>query len=125
MQLNHPEKKNALGWELHHEIIAALNEWAEDDEVACVLVIGNEDYFCAGWRLDVLNEIQGDERRRFTDLALKFMKTFYDYPKPMVAAVAGVAPGYGMDVANMCDITIASENAAFGSTQVKYAMNGF
>jgi enoyl-CoA hydratase/carnithine racemase len=53
------------------------------------------------------------------------MTTLYDYRKPTVAAVAGVAPGYGMDLANMCDITIASENAAFGSTQVKYAMNGF
>lgn len=125
LQLNHPEKRNALGWELHNEIIAALIAWEEDDEVACVLVVGNEDYFCAGWRLDVLDGIAGDDRRRFTDLALKLMKTMYDYPKPMVAAVAGVCPGYGMDVANMCDITIASENASFGSTQVKYAMNGF
>lgn len=89
------------------------------------LVIGNEDYFCAGWRLDVLDGIGADERRRFTDLALKLMPRIYDYPKPTVAAVAGVAPGYGMDVPNMCDVAIASENAAFGSTQVKYAMNGF
>ncbi len=125
LQLNHPEKRNALGWELHEEIIAALGAWEEDDAVSCVLVIGNEDYFCAGWRLDVLLESNAEERRRFTDLALKLMKTFYDDPKPMVAAVAGVAPGYGMDVANMCDITLASENAHFGSTQVKYAMNGF
>ena len=125
LQLNHPEKRNALGWELHHEIIGALGEWEEDDAVACVLVVGNEDYFCAGWRLDVLDGISGDDRRRFTDLALKLMKTMYDFAKPMVAAVAGVAPGYGMDVANMCDVTIASENASFGSTQVKYAMNGF
>ena len=97
----------------------------QDDEVACVLMIGNEDYFCAGWRLDILDSIGGDDRRRFTDLAFNFMKAMYDYPKPLVAAVAGVAPGYGMDVANMCDVTIASENASFGSTQVKYAMNGF
>jgi len=125
LQLDHPEKRNALGWELHNDIIAALDLWEEDDAVACVLVIGNEDYFCAGWRLDVLDGIGADDRRRFTDLALKLMRRIYDYPKPTVAAVAGVAPGYGMDVANMCDVTIASENAAFGSTQVKYAMNGF
>lgn len=125
VQLNHPEKRNALGWELHNEIIAALDAWAEDDDVAAVLVIGNEEYFCAGWALDVLQDTSGDVRTRFTDLALKLMTAIYDYRKPTVAAVAGVAPGYGMDVANMCDITIASENAAFGSTQVKYAMNGF
>ena len=125
IQLNHPEKRNALGWELHREIIAALGEWAEDDRVAAVLLVGNEDYFCAGWALDVLERVSGDELIRFNDLACKLMTTVYDYRKPTVAAVAGVAPGYGMDLANMCDITVASENAVFGSTQVKYAMNGF
>lgn len=125
LQLNHPEKRNALGWQLHREIIAALGEWAEDDRVAAVLVVGNEEYFCAGWALDVLEGISGEEMTRFNDLAHKLMVTIYDYRKPTVAAVAGVAPGYGMDVANMSDITIAAENAAFGSTQVKYAMNGF
>jgi enoyl-CoA hydratase len=125
LQLNHPEKRNALGWELHEALISALAGWAYDDEVAAVLIIGNEDYFCAGWALDVLQGTEGDDRNRFTDLALRLMTDLYDYRKPTVAAVAGVAPGYGMDVANMCDITIASENAVFGSTQVKYAMNGF
>jgi len=125
IQLNHPQKRNALGWELHEELIATLDGWAYDDGVAAVLLVGNEDYFCSGWALDVLQGTIGDERIRFNDLALRLMTTLYDYRKPTVAAVAGVAPGYGMDLANMCDITIASENAAFGSTQVKYAMNGF
>jgi enoyl-CoA hydratase/carnithine racemase len=125
MQLNHPEKRNALGWELHHEILAALAAWAYDDDVAAVLIIGTEDYFCSGWALDVLQGTDDVERTKFTDLALQLMVAIYDYRKPTVAAVAGMAPGYGMDLANMCDITIASKNAAFGSTQVKYAMNGF
>lgn len=125
LTLNHPEKRNALGWELHRDIIAALHEWAYDDTVAAVLIIGNEDYFCSGWALDVLAETQDSDRTTFTDLALQLMVAIYDYRKPTIAAVAGMAPGYGMDVATMCDITIASKNAAFGSTQVKYAMNGF
>lgn len=125
LQLHHPAKRNALGWELHREIVAALEGWAEDDEVAAVLVIGTEEYFCAGWALDVLTDADAADLSRFTDLACKLMTTIYDYRKPTVAAVAGVAPGYGMDVANMCDVTIASANAWFGSTQVKYAMNGF
>ena len=61
----------------------------------------------------------------FVELATKLMVAIYDYRKPTVCAVAGVAPGYGMDVANMCDVTIAAENAAFASTQVKLGMNGF
>jgi enoyl-CoA hydratase len=125
LRLNHPEKRNALGWDLHRDLIAALDAWAYDDAVAAVLLIGNEDYFCAGWALDVLQDTSGDQRTGFTDLAHRLMITLMDYRKPTVAAVAGVAPGYGMDLATMCDITIAADNAAFGSTQVKYAMNGF
>ncbi len=125
LQLDHPEKRNALGWELHHGLIDTLESWAYDDAVAAVLLIGDEDIFCAGWALDVLQGTTAQDRTRFTDLAYRLMITLYDFRKPTVAAVAGVAPGYGMDLANMCDITIASENAAFGSTQVKYAMNGF
>lgn len=127
IQLNHPEKRNALGWELHDEIIRALALWAEDDKVAAVLFVGNEEYFCSGWALDILKGTDkgGNERTKFVDLAYKLMITIYDYRKPTVAAVAGTAPGYGMDLANMCDVTVASENAQFGSTQVKYAMNGF
>jgi enoyl-CoA hydratase len=125
LQLNYPEKRNALGWDLHRELIDALAGWAKDDDVSCVLIMGTEEYFCAGWDLKALDGISGDEQRRFTDLALDLMQAIYDYPKPTVAAVAGAAPGYGMDVANMCDITVAAENAFFGSTQVKYAMNGF
>ncbi|TPX16292.1 uncharacterized protein E0L32_003941 [Thyridium curvatum] len=127
IQLNHPEKRNALGWELHDEIIRALALWVEDDKVAAVLFVGNEEYFCSGWALDILKGTDkgGNERTKFVDLAYKLMITIYDYRKPTVAAVAGTAPGYGMDLANMCDVTVASENARFGSTQVKYAMNGF
>lgn len=125
LQLHHPEKRNALGWEMHRAILDVLAGWAHDDAVAAVLLIGNEEYFCSGWALDVLTDVDAEDRMRFTDLALDLMLAVYDYRKPTVAAVAGVAPGYGMDLANMCDVTIAAENAAFGSTQVKYAMNGF
>ena len=88
-------------------------------------MIGNEKYFCVGWDLDVLQGTDGDSRTEFTNLALRLMVAIYDFRKPTVAAVAGIAPGYRMDVANMCDIKIDSGNAAFWSTQVKYAMNGF
>jgi enoyl-CoA hydratase len=125
IQMNRLDKRNALDAAMHHELLAALAAWAEDDAVSCVMLIGSEEIFCAGWDLAVLDGIRGDEQRRFTELACKLMTALYDYRKPTLAAVAGMAPGYGMDLANMCDVTVASENARFGSTQVKYGMNGF
>ena len=62
LQLDHPEKRNALGWELHHALIEALDGWAHDEEVAAVLLIGNEEYFCSGWALDVLEGATAQDR---------------------------------------------------------------
>jgi enoyl-CoA hydratase len=125
IQMNRLDKRNALDAVMHHELLAALAAWEDDDAVACVMLYGTEDIFCAGWDLSVLDGIHGEEQRRFTELACKLMTELYDYRKPTLAAVAGMAPGYGMDLANMCDVTVASENARFSSTQVKYGMNGF
>ncbi|KAK6383698.1 hypothetical protein LTS17_002990 [Exophiala oligosperma] len=91
--------------------------------VACLLLYGNEKYFSSGWAFDVLESTGGDERQSFSDIGLKLMVTVYDYPKPTVCAVTGMCPGYALDVANFADITIASKNAAFGNSQVKYGLN--
>lgn len=125
IQMDRLDKRNALDATMHDELIAALDAWAWDDAVACVLLIGSEEIFCAGWDLSVLDGIAGDEQRKFTELAHRLMAALHDYRKPTIAAVAGMAPGYGMDLANMCDVTVASESARFGSTQVKYGMNGY
>ena len=125
IQMDRLEKRNALDGVMHDELIAALDAWAWDDAVACVMLIGDETIFCAGWDLSVLDGIRGEEQRRFTELAHRLMAALHDYRKPTIAAVAGMAPGYGMDLANMCDVTVASESARFGSTQVKYGMNGY
>lgn len=123
LQINYPEKRNTLGWQVHHDMLQVLDEYKEDKSVACVLLYGNEKFFSSGWAIDILESTGGDERQAFSDIALRLMITIYDYPKPTIAAVAGLCPGYGMDVANMTDITIASENAAFAASQVKYGLN--
>lgn len=123
VQIAYPEKRNTLGWQVHHDMLKVLEEYKEDKRVACVLLYGNESYFSSGWAIDILESTGGDERQAFSDIALKLMVTVYDYPKPTVCAVAGMCPGYALDVANFADITIASKNAAFGNSQVKYGLN--
>jgi len=123
VQINYPEKRNTLGWQVHHDLLAVLEKYKEDTRVACVLLYGNEDYFSSGWAIDILESTGGNDRQAFSDIALKLMIGVYDYPKPTISAVAGLCPGYGMDIANMTDITIASRNAAFAASQVKYGLN--
>lgn len=123
VQLNYPEKRNTLVWQVHHDILPVLEGYKDDKRVACILLYGNEQYFSSGWEIDLLEKTSGDERQSFSDIALKLMIMIYDYPKPTVCAVAGMCPGYAMDVANFADITIASKNAAFGASQVKYGLN--
>ncbi|KAH0835281.1 hypothetical protein AYO21_01508 [Fonsecaea monophora] len=123
VQINYSEKRNTLGWQVHHDMLKVLDEYKDDKQVACVLFYGNEKYFSSGWAIDILATTSGAERQAFSDIALKLMITVYDYPKPTVCAVAGMCPGYALDIANFCDITIASKNAAFGNSQVKYGLN--
>lgn len=104
-------------------MLKVLDEYKGDKSVACVLFYGNEKYFGSGWALDVLESTGGESRQAFSDIALRLMITIYDYNKPTIAAVAGMCPGCGMDAANMTDITIASRNAAFAASQVKYGLN--
>ncbi len=62
IQSDHPDRRNALGWEMYTDIIAALEQWAHDDTVAALMFVGTEEYFCAGWALDVLEGTTGPDK---------------------------------------------------------------
>ncbi|CAK1363550.1 unnamed protein product [Cercospora beticola] len=123
VQINNPKQRNTLNWQVHYDLLKVLDEYKEHKDVACILLCGNEDYFSSGWEITLLEKSNASEKQAFSDIALKLMIGVYDYPKPVVCAVAGMCPGYAMDVANFADITICSKNAAFGASQVKYGLN--
>jgi len=113
--LNRPEKLNALNMQMHTDMREALKEAKEDPEVRSIVFTGAGRGFCSG-----------SDISEFASKALpEVMITPYDFidlPKPIIAAVNGVAVGFGMNVTLNCDIIIASEEASFGEFFVRMGL---
>jgi 2-(1,2-epoxy-1,2-dihydrophenyl)acetyl-CoA isomerase len=110
--LNRPQAYNAFTAGLHQELMAALKTAERDDAVRCLVITGAGKAFCSGQDLKELAPGQsfGDLlRERFNPLILKLRAI----PKPIIAAVNGVAAGAGMSLALACDFRLAADSARF------------
>jgi len=118
IRLNRPAVHNALNDALMDALGAALNDCEADDNIGCVVITGSEKAFAAGADItamksfDYMDAYKGD----FITRNWERLKTFR---KPVIAAVSGVALGGGCELAMMCDIVFAAENARFGQPEVK------
>lgn len=116
IQFDRPKALNALCKELSDEVATALEGFASDKSIGCVILTGSEKAFAAG--ADI-KEMQPDtymelyENDRFGRFSV--LETFR---KPVIAAVAGYALGGGCEVAMMCDFIIAADNAKFGQPEI-------
>lgn len=119
--LNRPDKRNALSPALIEELTLALRE-AESCECGVVILTGAGPAFCAGLdmeHLETLNARTSEEHRRDSENLAKVLRTLYDFPKPMIAAVNGPAIAAGMALATLPDFTLAVPEAKFGYTEVR------
>jgi 2-(1,2-epoxy-1,2-dihydrophenyl)acetyl-CoA isomerase len=114
LTLNAPDKLNAVSRKMIAEIKQAWEEIGADGSVRAVLLTGNGRGFCAGADLsdpDRKNDADsGSALDKFFNPVIRTMRTL---PKPIVAAVNGVAAGVGMSFAMAADIAIAAKSASF------------
>ena len=120
--LNRPAVLNALNETMKVELIHALKETEEDNNIRVMILTGRGRGFCAGADLNRFLELQkGDkdhkEKLRFGSLDLP--RAFIQYPKPMIAAINGPSYGFGFTVTLTCDIRLASERAKFSCAFVR------
>ncbi|MBV9568332.1 MAG: enoyl-CoA hydratase [Hyphomicrobiales bacterium] len=117
IKLNRPQVLNALNSELVHEVNDALDRFEADPQLGCIIITGSDKAFAAG--ADI-KEMQG---KSFPETYLEDFITSWDRVasrrKPIIAAVAGFALGGGCELAMMCDIIIAADNAKFGQPEIK------
>lgn len=142
--LNRPEVMNALSGKLHTELGQAITEAEEDDAIRVIILTGAGKGFCSGDDVKSIflgenSEDKGAENPSGGGIGASFASTEREDTlrylqgghmgggadslmfsnKPSIAAVNGAAAGYGCDVALMCDIRIASENARFGQVYAR------
>jgi enoyl-CoA hydratase/carnithine racemase len=118
IRITRSEKRNALSNHMVFEIARVLAEAAGDVRTRCVVLTGDEIAFSAGADIKNMQKygslaVVNDPRR--VD-AWNIIQTF---PKPMIAAVNGIAFGAGNELAMCCDFVIAGRNAKFGQPEVK------
>ena len=115
--LNRPDSMNSLSLELKEALVAAVPELAADESVRAVVLTGAGRAFCVG---QDLREHQaqleaGDPHplRTVIDHYNPIVSGLATLPKPVIAAVNGVAAGAGAGFAFACDFRIASNKASF------------
>jgi enoyl-CoA hydratase/carnithine racemase len=125
--LNRPESMNALSPEMQDGLLAALDEAQRDDYVRVVVITGEGRAFCAGGDIKTMLARGEAERAQGALGKVRSLEApgrqipvmVKALPKPVIAAVNGMAAGWGCDLAMACDIRIAAESARFTEAFVK------
>jgi methylglutaconyl-CoA hydratase len=121
IMLNRPDKRNALTPALIDELTMALHE-AESCECGVVILTGAGPAFCAGLdieHLEILSATDAEAGRRDAENMAHVLRTLYEFPKPVIAAVNGPAIAGGMSLATIPDFTLATAEAKFGYNEVR------
>ena len=125
--LNRPEKLNAFTGTMREDLLAALRECENDGSVRVVVVTGAGRAFCAGGDVEFMAGLQrnGDVAafRRLLDAGRDVILQIATMPKPVIAAVNGVAAGAGCNLALACDYRIASREAKLSESFVRIGLH--
>jgi enoyl-CoA hydratase/carnithine racemase len=114
---------NALSRNLCGELSDLMGELKDDPKVNVVIITGGPEIFSAGIDLAELTKLSSTEYKTYFEPIIDYYLSLYDFPKPMVAAVMGIALGGGFNLALACDFIIASETAIFAHPEVKFGLN--
>ncbi|MES0880653.1 enoyl-CoA hydratase-related protein [Roseibium sp. SCP14] len=117
IRLNRPKQLNALTTKVLNEMLRASIAFDADPDIGCLLLQGNEKAFAAGADIRELAS-QDYASMQATDFFAGWDR-FADLRIPKVAAVNGYALGGGCELAMMCDVILASDNARFGQPEIK------
>ena len=124
LTLNRPNARNSLSDALIAELHAALDAIAEDGNVRAVVMAANGPAFSAGHDLKELTARRSDAdggRAYFAELmhaCSAMMQAIVHLPKPVVAAVQGIATAAGCQLVASCDLAVASDAASFATPGV-------
>jgi 2-(1,2-epoxy-1,2-dihydrophenyl)acetyl-CoA isomerase len=110
--LNRPEKKNAANGQMWDELLAVFTEIGRSADDRVVVITGAGGAFCSGADVSGMGgrEVHGlTSMRHISAIA----QALYRLPQPTIAKVRGIAAGAGMNMALLCDLIVASDNARF------------
>jgi enoyl-CoA hydratase/carnithine racemase len=124
LTLNRPAARNSLSEALIGELHAALDEICDDSSVRAVVIAASGPVFSAGHDMKELTARRSDADRgrayfaEIMNACCAMMQAVVNLPKPVVAAVQGIATAAGCQLVASCDLAVASEAAGFATPGV-------
>jgi enoyl-CoA hydratase len=115
--LHRPAALNALNSTLVAELNGVLDGFETDPGIGCVVITGSEKAFAAGADIKEMSGLSYPQT--YLDDFITAWDRVSNRRKPIIAAVAGFALGGGCELAMMCDIILAADNARFGQPEIK------
>ena len=116
LTLNRPAARNALNNALLTQLAEQLEAAAVDADIAVCVIYGSERCFAAGADLNEMAE--KDLPATLNDIRPQLWARINAFNKPLIAAVNGFALGAGCELALLCDVIIAGDNARFGLPEI-------
>lgn len=113
-------KRNALSAEMVNDLNKCVDYINHDCSIKVCILRGESDFFCAGADIGELNKITNVNQRVIS--LMDNWREFANLKIPVIACVAGYALGGGFELALMCDLIVASENAVFGFPEVNIGL---
>ena len=123
IELNRPERLNALSKQTLLELEACLDTAEADPQVRAVVISGAGKAFSSGFDLKEQMERRPegpDAWREILELDFRATMRFWHCPKPTIAAIHGACLAGAFELALACDIAVAAEDAFFGEPELKF-----
>jgi enoyl-CoA hydratase len=120
LTLNRPKQLNALAAPLLSALAAGLNAFDADPAIHVIVVTGGPTVFAAG--ADIREMLEASAVEMLARDTVGLFDRVRQVSKPLIAAVAGYALGGGCELAMLCDIIVAAENARFGQPEINIGL---
>lgn len=125
VSINIPAKRNALSVPARARMLAVFQELVDRNDVRAIVLTGKGGHFCAGADVSAMQNRPKSILERRSALGVHahpMLKLIYGGPKPVVAAVEGIAFGMGLSMAVACDYVVAAANARFCAAQLRLGL---
>jgi 3-hydroxypropionyl-coenzyme A dehydratase len=119
LKINRPEALNAMNLDVIYELSRAIDLVSVDQGIKVVIITGSgERSFCAGADISYMVNIDAVAAEKYASSAQSVLNKIEKMEKPVIAAINGFALGGGCELALVCDLRLASENAKIGQPEV-------
>ena len=120
--LNRPHRRNALTQEIRLSLAQMVRDLAEERSNKALVFASRESAFSAGQDLAEAKDFPVEHIPRWIDEHMELYRALLEYPKPLLAAVAGCCVGAGLQMALLCDLRIGTQGSFFAMPELDDAI---